>query len=106
MKMEPKTLTEQELVFGPRKIADFMPPYADIPAEFKKHPGTEWNRLTSEWFFRGLQGTLVPKDGIDAAVARRHLAAIMGSWDPKHEHKTAAVAYLMSQWFDRFERAS
>jgi hypothetical protein len=29
-----------------------------------------------------------------------HLKAIMGSFQPKHEHKTAGVAYLMSLWFE------
>jgi hypothetical protein len=55
----------------------------------------------SRWFFSGLpKGTVfVPHEGIDPAKAMRHLRAILGSFEPKHEHKEAGVAYLMSQWF-------
>lgn len=31
--------------------------------------------------------------------AFRHLAACQGSFEPKHEHKQAAVAWLASLWF-------
>jgi len=26
----------------------------------------------------------------------------LGSFEPQHEHKEAAVAYLMSLWFEKF----
>jgi hypothetical protein len=41
-----------------------------------------------------------PKEGVDVDKALRHIQAIMRSYQPKHEHKEAAVAYLLSQWFD------
>jgi len=44
---------------------------------------------------------LTPKDGVDVKKAMRALKAALGSFEPKHEHKMAAVGYMLSQWFDR-----
>jgi len=41
----------------------------------------------------------MPNDGIDQNKALRHIKAILGSFEPKHEHKEAAAAYLLSLWF-------
>lgn len=80
-----------------------MPKYADIPREFKSR-GNKWSDFQAAWFFSGISNLkLTPKEGIDGKVAMRHLAAIQGSWEPKHEHKSAAVAYLASLWFDDIE---
>jgi len=75
-----------------------MPAYADIPKEFKdrSHPWSRWQR---EWFFEGLDAVPKVKPGIDKGEAMRHLGHIQRSWDTKHEHKAAAVAYLASLWF-------
>lgn len=40
-----------------------------------------------------------PREGIDAEQAYRVLGATLRSFAPKHEHKMAAVAYMMSCWF-------
>lgn len=97
--MQPKAITDADVAFG-GSVRDLMPDYAAIPEDFR-HGRTQYNRLASQWFFRGLQkSALKAKDGIDARAAFRHLSAIQGSWEPKHEHKEAAVAYLMSLWFD------
>jgi len=42
---------------------------------------------------------LEPKEGIDPYKSGRHIMAIMRSYAPKHEHKIAACAYLMSRFF-------
>lgn len=84
----------------PTTVKHLMPPYAEIPAEFK-NDRTVWNRLVSDWFFCGVKNlTLTPKDGIDKDKALRHIKTVMGSFEPKHEHKEAACAYLLSQWFE------
>ena len=75
-----------------------MPTYAEIPAEFKGSSG-KWVDWQQEWFYSGLKGLPVAKEGINLDAAMRHLAVIQGSWAPKHEHKQAAVAYLASLWF-------
>jgi hypothetical protein len=91
----------REVTFG-MPAARLMPAYADIPAEFRNRGDFDnpFVRLQAEWFFRGFkQWPLTPKPGIDHKRALVHLNEIQRSWDPPHEHKVAAVAYLMSLWY-------
>ena len=98
----PVDVTKLEAVF-PGNVSRLMPPVEDIPEEFCKYGGTEWNRIQSQWFFSGLNKKTewVPKEGIDKNVALRHLRTIQGSFEPKHEYKEAAIAFLMSLWFSK-----
>ena len=100
--MQPIQINDSRLGFKTPSMSELLPPYAEIPPEFKDFNGhNKWLQTTTDWFFCGLTGAQwTPKEGIDTAVALRHLSAIMWSWEPKHEHKEAGVAYLMSQWFD------
>lgn len=94
----PIDVDKVDMVFGVG-TARLMPDYADIPAEFKRAHG-KWCDFASTWFFKGLKGaSFEPREGIDPAKALRHLRTIIGSFEPKHEHKEAAVAYLASLWF-------
>jgi hypothetical protein len=96
----PVVLSDAEVVF-PASVLSIMAPWSEIPKEF--HRGrTKWNELQARWFYEGLpEGTnFRPKDGISTDAALRHLKAILGSFQPKHEHKEACVAYLMSLWFE------
>jgi len=84
-------------------VRHLMPPQSDIPDEFRfSIPAkNKWNRLFNDWFFLGLTSLeLTPKEGVDQDKALRHIRAVMGSYEPKHEHKEAAVAYLFSEWFE------
>lgn len=87
------------LVFPTHVVADYMIPLNDIPKDYphKKF----YTDLQSRWFFAGLSLDDIPdaKEGIDETMALRHLQAIQRSFEPKHEHKQACVAYLMSLWF-------
>lgn len=95
--MLPKTIPDVDLAF-PSSVDTLLPKWDEIPKEFKSFHG-EWVELVEKWFFYGLEGCeFVVKDGISEEVALRHLSAIMRSFEPKHEHKIAGVAYLMSQW--------
>ena len=70
---KPKEVTGMDCAFGPRNGLDVekdLPPIKPI------------------------------KQGISLSLALRHLGACLSSWEPKHEHKTAGVAYLMSLWFE------
>ena len=82
-------------------IDEIMPDYYnDIPKEFYDMYNP-WCRWQSDWFFNGIsKDTVKVKDGINADHAWRHLYRIQSSFQPKHEHKMAAVAYLASLWFD------
>lgn len=101
---EPKEVSQMELVFG-GNMSILMITMKDIPKDFHSLQGTEWNKIIARWFFGGLpQGTkFIPKEGIDKNKALRHLKAIMGSFEPKHEHKEACCAYLLSLWFEKIE---
>ena len=59
---------------------------------------TEYNTLFSELFFNG--GNFEFKKDVDEdfkAKAWPFCKGFMGSWDPKHEHKEAVCALLMSE---------
>jgi len=59
---------------------------------------TPYNRLFSKLFFSG--GKIAFKSDIDEEYKRRvwnYCKAFMGSWEPKHEHKEAICAMLMSE---------
>ena len=96
---QPTNVDDLQMAF-PSGISSLMPSMDEIPEEF--HTTTfdnEWNKWQTQWFFNGLKESPEPKDGIDQKQAMRHLATIQGSFEPKHEHKEAAVAYLASLWF-------
>lgn len=61
---------------------------------------TKWHEFQTKWFYFGLPpGTQFHmKEGIDGKTAVRHLSCIQKSFQPSHEHKVAAVAYLLSLW--------
>jgi hypothetical protein len=97
--VSPLAVSKLDIAFGGR-MKELLPSYNEIPDEFKDnyHPWCHWQ---SKWFFSGLAKQDIPetKAGIDKDAAMRHLAAIQGSFEPKHEHKEAGVAYLASLWF-------
>lgn len=99
---KPQGVTGAERAFG-GGMERLLPAYDIIPKEFKNwNNKTKWGEIQSTWFYCGLPKETVfkPKDGITTNDALNHLASIQGSFQPKHEHKTAAVAWLMSLWFD------
>jgi len=96
---EKPTRVDDVLLAFPATVRDLMPAYQDIPEEYKHddHPAVKFQ---SRWFFGGLKAAEIPqaKAGIDREMALRHLRCIHGSYEPKHEHKMAAVAYLADKW--------
>ena len=101
----PQPISDVELAF-PAHVLDMMPKMEEMPEPYNdvnKMWGSrnKWVALFEDMFYSGLKGLkLAPKEGIDANLAWRHLRAIAGSFEPKHEHKTAAFAYLASEWFE------
>lgn len=92
-------LTDAEVVFGDVK---HLPPYKDIPDEFKRR-SNPFARIASKLFFEGGRMSefgLTPKDGVDLTQANRALQAVLRSFEPKHEHKAAGAAFMLSEWFD------
>ena len=105
-RIEVPDLTSEDIAFGNIK---HMPRYEAIPDVFECR-GNRYRRAISSWFFRGgrsapngicLDGiTFTAKPGIDEVKALVAIKAVLGSWEPKHEHKIAACAFMLSQWFD------
>lgn len=85
-----------------------MPKYADVPEDFKRS-SNPFVRAVSSWFFSGAKSapngltidgtTYTAKPGIDAKDALHAIKAVLGSFEPKHEHKEAACAFMLSEWF-------
>lgn len=95
----PHEIDDAEVAF-PVGVDHLMPDVNDIPEDINTGR-SKWCQVTSDWFFYGLRKVKwAPKEGIDQIKALRHIGTILGSWEPKHEVKEAAVAYLLSQWFE------
>lgn len=96
---EPHTISDAQYAF-PARLKELLPTKEQIPKEFWRGH-TPWNRFVSEWFFSGWPARgLYSREDIDPNLAFRHLHTIMRSFEPKHEHKEAAVAWLASRWFE------
>ena len=80
----------------------WLPTWNKIPDEYKRGHTPE-NKLVSQWFFNGLSesdiASLAPREGVDKNKALAACSACLRSFEPKHEHKEAGVAYLLNQWF-------
>lgn len=103
---KPLPVTDLEMSFaGAKEMERILPPYDALPEEFRRERH-RYSPLVDEWFFSGLpKGTkFVPVDGIDGNQALRHVRAILGSFSPKHEHKSAGVAFLLSIWFSDIQK--
>ena len=94
--MIPKEVTDAEIAFG-GKAMELMPSYEKLQ---KEDIDLKWKKLFSDWFYNRLAKLEIEqKEGIDKSKALRHIKCVMGSFEPKHEHKELGVAYLMSQFF-------
>ena len=100
--MKPIKVTDLDIAFG-TNIEKLLPTMEEIPKEFKDG-NSKWNKVASDWFFNGLNNCKWnPKDGVVTNDALRHIKAVMGSFQPSHEHKEAGCAYLLSEFFNDVE---
>lgn len=80
-----------------------LPAYAIIPDRFKRSVDP-YAQFISNWFFDGLKADdmarITPRQGVDRDRALVAIKAILGSFEPQHEHKEAGCAFLLHQWFD------
>lgn len=85
--------------FSVNVVMNSRPPRGDRPGY-----GPKFAWLFADMFFRGLKSLkLTPREGVDPDKAWRHLQCIARSFEPKHEHKECAFAYLGDQWFSDVE---
>jgi hypothetical protein len=95
---EPHEVSDVLLSF-PGRLGDLLPPMSAIPKEYEGRRA--WVKFQEDWFYSGLKSFPEAKEGINQREAMHHLKAIQGSFEPKHEHKTAAVAWLASLWLKK-----
>lgn len=69
------------------------------------HHGESWGfKLFNDMFYKGLTKLrMIPRPGIDPQIASTHIRCIMRSFEPKHEDKVSACAYLFELWFEAAE---
>lgn len=96
----PQDVSDVKIAFS-GDVSGLMPALSSIPDDYPDR--LEWQKFQSSWFFDGIPDDMafVPVEGVDARKAFRHLKTIQGSFQPTHEHKEAAVAWLASRWFQR-----
>lgn len=89
----------------PANVEDLMPAPEHVPAEFWNEEN-KWVQLVHVWFYNGApqdskyypSGAAIPTED-----AFWHVQCILGSFQPKHEHKVATAAFLSSLWFSKVE---
>jgi hypothetical protein len=88
-------INDIELVFGTTKA---LPKYEDVPEEFKRGSNLYVRAVSGLFFHGGLLSEygLKVRDGLDALNVHRAISAHLCSWEPKHEHKEAGVALMLS----------
>lgn len=92
--MQPHQVDDVTLAF-PAIIDDLMP-------DERLHVGynSALGRLAADIFGEGDRYGFCAREGIDAEKAWRHIAAILRSFAPKHEHKIGGVGYLIGEFFE------
>jgi hypothetical protein len=96
---QPQLVTGLEVALG-GKMDRLLPPRDVIPQEFT-HRNNPYHKAAATWFFGGIDSAaLQAKPGINRQQGLGHLASVLNSFEPEHDHKVAGVAYLMSLWFD------
>lgn len=93
----PQKIDDAMVAFPASVRGTLLPPMDEIPKEFKSWHNP-CSKAVSTIFFKG--GSLPrPVEGVDPEDAARHLRAVLGSFEPKHEHKIAGAAWLFSMWY-------
>lgn len=96
-------VSDLDMAFG-GKAMQILPPMTEIPDEFKHSYGNKWVKFVTDAFYHGIAShTAKPKEGVDPAAVWRMFRACIGSFEPKHEHKTAGCAYMLSCFFEDIE---
>lgn len=105
----PHEISEAQRAFPANVVGTLMPPATAIPDTYEDQG--LWQGFFTDLFFRG-SGTafenwrLYTRDDVDGEKAWVHLTTILRSYEPKHEHKEAAFAWLASRWFAGIDNIS
>ena len=96
------SITDLEVAFSTTRL---LPAWEDIPEDFKKlYKGNIYVELTDAIFCGGERpkGNVKFNEGFDETQEgfyslQRCVTAHMRSFEPKHEHKIAGIAYMISK---------
>jgi hypothetical protein len=94
----PKTVPDVQFAFPAYIIGTLITEWDDLPDEFRNRT-SGYEELAGHACFNNVgfrSDSLL--EGIDIELANRQLNAIARSFQPKHQHKEAAIAYLLSLW--------
>lgn len=96
---KPHEVSDLMIAF-PATLGELLPPY-ELTRDWEKTPeAAPFLKAVQTWFYAGLspESEFDLKDDIDGELMLRHLKCVLGSFEPKHEHKMAGAAYLLAQW--------
>lgn len=89
------SITQLELAFGTTR---FLPAEDAIPQEFYSARNIYVQIITAIFLGGAIpDGEITIHDGIEAETLNRFIRAHVASFEPRHQHKIAGVAYLLSQ---------
>lgn len=95
----PVPVTDALLAF-PGQVEHLMPAPEEIPERYWEEDARLFP-LIRKFVYEGYMPadfTFEARDEIDYGLVHRHMAAIRGSFQPKHEHKIAALTMLLDLW--------
>lgn len=92
----PVAVSTVQFAFPANVIGTLLPHAEDIPKEFFGR--NAWTALADSLFAGTVHpdATIAWRPEIDFTVAVRHVGTVLRSFEPKHEHKIAGAAYLLS----------
>lgn len=101
--MRPIPINDATLAFPANAVSDgLVPPWEDFPKDWlDTHTHTPWYQVAYHWFYNGVPKEVKfhLKEGIDGETMMRHLSAVSRSFAiAKHQHKMAAMTWLLEQW--------
>mgnify|MGYP001076967175 CR=1 FL=1 len=106
MHFQPKPITQEEVRTGRYRSTDFAPALWQIPASITTVENP-WSNVAASLMWGGSAAILsaLPKAGIDKERALLHVGAVLLAVDLTVEHREAAAAFLLSEWFESISTA-
>lgn len=93
-------LTQVDVIFGNIK---HLPPYDVIPDRFRNR-SDPYVKFVAEWFFQGRtqedMRRLKTRASVERGKALAAIKCVLGSFEPRHEHKEAGCAFMLHEWFE------
>lgn len=98
-----------DLAFSLPTWREVLPPYDRLPVEYKRGEARGCKFVTS-WFYHGVSNIkMEPKPGVTEEQLGRVcqvVKAIIGSFEPKHEHKIGGLGFIIDSYVDELDYLS